>query len=327
MSEGNRNRSDFVGFAGLPVDAHVRNLLVVWFQDCVKGRGFSAHSCAAYRHDISVFFKFLNDYHASEINYTHVEQVDVGVMRAWQASLSDAGLGLRSRKRALAVIRHFFVMLWEREGLDHSALLSFELKGKNNDLPKALGQSQMRQMLDAGLDDESDDQPEWVRLRDHAVWMLLYGVGLRISEALAVRWSDLQAGDFLRVMGKGSKQRDVPLLAEVKQAILTYVACCPYEVQGRTDGIFVGVRGKKLHAAIISRRMMILRRLHGLPESVTPHAFRHSFATHLLTEGAGLRDIQELLGHASIATTQIYTRLDAGRLLQVYHAAHPDAKK
>jgi integrase/recombinase XerC len=327
MSQGNGNRSDVVGFAGLPVDTRVRELLVKWLTDSVVGRGFSVHSCKAYVHDVSIFIKFINDYFGNEINYGHLALVDISAVRAWQSSLSDAGLNLRSRKRALAAVRHFFLMLWECEGLDHAALFSFELKGKSSALPKALDKVQMKQLLAVRGGEEVDTQPEWVILRDLAVWMLLYGAGLRISEALSVNWNDLQSGSFLRIQGKGNKWRDVPLLPEVSQAVNAYVQSCPYALKGRRDGMFVGVRGKKLQAAMIQRRMAVLRRMSGLPESVTPHALRHSFATHLLSEGAGLRDIQELLGHERIATTQIYTKLDAGRLLHVYHATHPDAKK
>jgi integrase/recombinase XerC len=327
MPKGHGDRCDDLDFSGMCVDVRVREYLVNWWQQALIGRGLSPHSCMAYVHDVQVFFKFLSDYHARMVMFSDIQSLDVSVIRSWQAYLSDEKLQLRSRKRALSSVRNFFNFLWERAGVDCTALASFELKNRRTSLPKAMDIAQAERLFDAACEDVSEKLPAWVLLRDYAVWMLLYGAGLRISEALSITWRDVQASSFIRVHGKGRKERDVPLLPEVKQAILQYVDACPYALESREDSLFVGMRGKKLQPALIQRRMQEIRRLHGLPESVTPHALRHSFATHLLTQGASLRDIQELLGHESLSTTQIYTKLDAGRLMKVYHTTHPSAVK
>ena len=167
----------------------------------------------------------------------------------------------------------------------------------------------------------------WIAARDHAIAMLLYGAGLRISEALSLTLSDLAtAENSLRILGKGSKERQVPLLSIVRKALESYISQSPFH--GGKSGsfpLFIGLRGKKLQAAIFSRTVQRIRREMGLPDNLTPHALRHGFATHLLSQGAELRDIQELLGHVSLSTTQRYTHVDTSRLMDAYTAAHPKA--
>ena len=192
-------------------------------------------------------------------------------------------------------------------------------------LPRPLSEPHTATLLDEAADDE---MPPWVAARDLALFLLLYGAGLRIGEALALdRGMVGEAPDSLRsliVTGKGGKQRLVPILPEIAAAFADYLAVCPHHL-ARTAPLFVGVRGKRLQAAVVRRRMQHLRRRIGLPENATPHALRHSFATHLLAGGADLRVIQELLGHASLSTTQGYTAVEGERLMKLYHQAHPRA--
>jgi len=191
-------------------------------------------------------------------------------------------------------------------------------------VPKAPNIAQTHTALEAIAEQERD---AWIAARDHAIAMLLYGCGLRISEALGLTVGDLDtAQGSLRITGKGNKQRVVPLMTIVRRAVEHYLSQSPWHrTLHQTMPLFVGLRGKKLHAAIFSRMVQHMRRRMGLPESLTPHALRHAFATHLLSNGAELREIQELLGHASLSTTQRYTHVDSARLLAAYKAAHPRA--
>jgi integrase/recombinase XerC len=196
-------------------------------------------------------------------------------------------------------------------------------------LPKAPNLAPARATLD-GL--EAGDTKPWLGARNHALAMLLYGCGLRIREALALTLGDIRSDtDSLRVLGKGKKERQVPLLPVIRQAIQDYLAQSPYHEasfhRAAEFPLFVGKRGKKLQPAVFQRTLQHLRRSYGLPDSLTPHALRHAFATHLLSNGAELRDIQELLGHESLSTTQRYTHVDTSRLLAAYNAAHPSAKE
>ena len=242
--------------------------------------------------------------------------------RAWLARRQADGLSRASTARALAALRGLFRRL-DRRGLAHNAAIGvLRTPRLPRGIPKALAEDEARDVIDAVGD--ADTAP-WVIKRDMAMFTLLYGCGLRIGEALALDCHQAPRGDAFAVTGKGNKQRLVPVLPAVHQAIADYLAAVPFA--GETDApLFVGVRGKRLDPAIAQLQMRKLRALMGLPESATPHALRHSFATHLLAGGGDLRTIQELLGHASLATTQRYTAVDEARLKAVYRDAHPRAR-
>jgi integrase/recombinase XerC len=225
--------------------------------------------------------------------------------------------------RVLAGNRAFARFL-ERHGKGKvGALAAVRAPKTPKTLPRPLAIAAARRMADADLA-AGDAREPWIHARDAAVLGLLYGCGLRISEALGLRRADAGAGDALTVMGKGRKQRMVPLLPQVTKLIADYVALCPYDLAD--DGpLFVGAKGGPLSPRLIQLAMARLRGALGLPETATPHALRHSFATHLLARGGDLRSIQELLGHASLSTTQIYTEVDADRLIEAYRSAHPRA--
>jgi integrase/recombinase XerC len=233
------------------------------------------------------------------------------------------GIASRSLMRMLAGIRSFARYL-ERNGKGKlGALAAVRAPKIGRTLPKPLPMAAAKQLADAELR-AGEARAPWILARDAAVLALCYGSGLRISEALGLKRRDLDGGDALTVLGKGNKQRMVPLLPQVAALIDTYVKICPYGLP--PDGpLFVGAKGGPLSPRIVQLAMERLRGALGLPDSATPHALRHSFATHLLTRGGDLRAIQELLGHASLSTTQIYTAVDTERLMEAYRSAHPRA--
>ncbi len=247
-------------------------------------------------------------------------------VRAFMAARRAAGTSSRSLMRALAGVRSFARFL-ERSGKGKvGALTAVRAPKLPKTLPKPLAIAPAKRIADLALRAGEAREP-WILARDCAVLALLYGCGLRLSEALGLRRSDVPApghGDVIAVTGKGSKQRRVPLLPQVATLIADYVAVCPYELPA--DGpLFVGAKGGPLSPRILPLVMERLRGALSLPDTATPHALRHSFATHLLARGGDLRAIQELLGHASLSTTQIYTAVDTERLLEVYRSAHPRA--
>jgi integrase/recombinase XerC len=233
------------------------------------------------------------------------------------------GIGSRSLMRTLAGTRAFARYL-ERSGKGRVGALS-AVRGPKiaKNLPRPLSVSAARRMADADLPAGDGHEP-WIHARDAAVLGLLYGSGLRVSEALGLKRGDIGRGDVITVTGKGSKQRMVPVLPQVQKLIADYLALNPYEGAG-DEPLFVGAKGGPLSPRLVQLAMARLRGALGLPDTATPHALRHSFATHLLARGGDLRSIQELLGHASLSTTQIYTAVDSERLIEAYRAAHPRA--
>jgi integrase/recombinase XerC len=252
--------------------------------------------------------------------------VETSDVRAFMSARRGDDIGGRSLMRALAGLRSFGKFL-ERESKGKvGALAAIRAPKIGKSLPKPLQMQSARQVTDADIRAGENREP-WIWARDAAVMALLYGSGLRISEALSLKRRDIPApneGDVITVTGKGNKTRMVPVLSQVTKAISDYVALCPYE-NPPNGPLFVGARGKPLSPRIVQLTMERLRGALGLADTATPHALRHSFATHLLARGGDLRSIQELLGHASLSTTQIYTGVDAERLLEVYNNAHPRA--
>jgi integrase/recombinase XerC len=242
-------------------------------------------------------------------------------MRAWMAHERGRGISARSLARALSSVKAFLRWLAAREGFDPTAALSARAPKYARKLPRPLGEAAAREAI--GLLEQQARAP-WAGLRDVAVATLLYGCGLRISEALALRGADLPLSDVLRVRGKGGKERIVPVIPAAREAVARYAAACPHPLD-RALPLFRGVRGGPLSPRLVQKAMEAVRLQLGLPASATPHALRHSFATHLLNAGGDLRAIQELLGHASLSTTEAYTAVDAGRLVEVYARAHPRA--
>ncbi|SJZ79973.1 tyrosine recombinase XerC subunit [Enhydrobacter aerosaccus] len=300
------------------------------WRDWLKSeRRLAAHTLVAYEHDVATFLDFMTTYLGAPPTLTALEKLKPAEFRAWLADRAHQGLARTSTARAFSSVRSFFRFL-DKNKLAHNASIgALKTPKLPHSVPKALSEPDMEGVLDA---ESEQDRAPWIDRRDTAVLLLLYGAGLRIAEALELTKGTveglLKAGqDTLAVTGKGNKTRIVPLLPQTLEALVAYRDSCPYlAALAPHHAFFLGARGGPLDPAIIQKRVREIRRQLGLPESVTPHALRHSFATHLLGAGGDLRTIQELLGHASLSTTQRYTDVDSARLSAVYRAAHPRAK-
>ncbi|MCW5691567.1 MAG: tyrosine recombinase XerC [Pseudolabrys sp.] len=286
-------------------------------------RRMSPKTLEAYERDVGQFLRFMAEHLGGPPSLKTLAKITPADVRAFMASRRADGAGNRTLMRSLAGARSFARFL-ERNGKGKvGALSAIRAPKLARTLPKPLAASAAKQMTDIDLR-AGEDRETWILARDAAVLALLYGCGLRISEALGLKRSDANGKDAITVTGKGNKRRMVPVLPQVTKAIADYVALCPYDLP--PDGpLFVGARGGPLSPRIVQLAMATLRGALGLPDTATPHALRHSFATHLLGRGGDLRSIQELLGHASLSTTQIYTAVDTARLLEVYASAHPRA--
>jgi integrase/recombinase XerC len=297
-----------------------------WLAYLGAERRMSPETVEAYGRDVRQFLAFLNDHFGRRVSLAMLSDLATRDVRAFMAHRRNDGIGGRSLMRALAGARSFARFL-ERQGKGRVAALSAIRAPKvEKTLPKPLAVTPARRLADTELRAGEEREP-WVLARDAAVLALLYGSGLRISEALGLKTQGVPkpgAGDSITVMGKGRKPRMVPVLQPVLALIAEYIAICPYAL-GPDRPLFVGAKGGPLSPRIIQLVMERLRGALNLPETATPHALRHSFATHLLGRGGDLRAIQELLGHAKLSTTQIYTAVDTERLLEVYNSAHPRA--
>jgi integrase/recombinase XerC len=297
-----------------------------WLSHLGAERRMSAKTVEAYQRDVRQFLAFLARHSGGRVTLAGLRAVAIQDVRAFMAHRRNEGAGARSLMRSLAGVRSFARFL-ERQGTGKvGALAAVRAPRSPRPLPKPLEIAPAKRLTDAGLRAAEAREP-WVLARDAAVLALLYGSGLRISEALALQVKDIPApgkGDTLIVTGKGNKTRMVPVLLPVLQLIADYFALCPYDRAPEAPA-FVGAKGGPLSPRIIQLAMAGLRGALGLPDTATPHALRHSFATHLLARGGDLRSIQELLGHASLSTTQVYTAVDAGRLLTAWRRAHPRA--
>ena len=281
----------------------------------------SPHTLAAYGRDLDQFLIFLSQHLGGPPGLADLAALRPADFRSYLARRATAGAARTSTARALSTLRGFFRRL-ERLDLVHNAALEGVRTPKvPRSVPKPLSPAEAREVLEGT--GELGGGP-WVAKRDAALLTLLYGCGLRIGEALALDRRQAPESDSMVVTGKGNKQRMVPVLKVVREGIASYIAACPHNL-GPGGPLFVGVRGKRLSAGVVQKRLRTLRALLGLPETATQHALRHSFATHLLANGGDLRTIQELLGHASLSTTQRYTAVDDAKLMEVYRRSHPRA--
>ena len=294
-----------------------------WFRELRDVRRLSDHTVRAYARDVAAFARFLGEHLGGPVGLAALQSLKITDFRAWLAQRRTAGSQSSSLARGLAAVRGFFRYLHKTGQAENMAIAMLQGPKLPHAVPKPLApDAAIATVAQVGA---LAEQP-WVAARDCAVLTLIYGCGLRISEALGLQRSAVPLSDSLIISGKGGRMRQVPVLPVVREAIAAYVALCPYG-GGISDGpLFVGVRGKRLNPRMVQLAMARLRGALGLPETATPHALRHSFATHLLGAGGDLRTIQELLGHASLSTTQRYTEVDTERLRAVYKAAHPRAQ-
>lgn len=292
-----------------------------WLASLAGERRLSEKTIEAYERDTRQFLTFLTGHLASPPRLADIHSLRPADLRGFLAQRRKGGAGARTLGRGLAGLRSFLRYL-ERNGLANAAGAAAVRSPKQPKLlPKPLTD---REALKVVTTDAQLAEEPWIAARNAAVLTLLYGCGLRISEALELSPEDIAGAASLRVVGKGGKTRIVPLIDAASEAVAAYRQLCPYHL-GPDEPLFRGARGARLQPAIIQREMQKLRAALGLPDSATPHALRHSFATHLLAGGGDLRTIQELLGHASLSTTQVYTGVDSTRLLEIYDRAHPRA--
>ncbi|MDA9171589.1 tyrosine recombinase XerC [Alphaproteobacteria bacterium] len=295
------------------LDNKVTNLIQVWIEYLQNIRGYGMHTLNAYQRDVIDFSKFC------EIGKYDVLLPDKYILRDYLFKLSERKLSRPTVARRISSLKNFFKFLLKEKiiiSLDLSVFKSPKLK---RSFPKSIDSDLITKALFSLMDDKND---LWINLRDRAVVLLLYGGGLRISEALSLKKNEAPNGDWLRVLGKGNKYRDVPLLPIICNGVKDYLDACPFVVKEDAP-LFLGKRGNALSPRIIQRRIENLRYSLGLPSHTTPHALRHAFATHLLSGGADLRAIQQLLGHSSLSTTQRYTDVNEAELLTLHKAIHP----
>jgi integrase/recombinase XerC len=296
-------------------------LLARWLEGLAGARGASPHTIAAYRRDVAGFLDFLEGHRGGPLGPAAMATVGTPDLRAYMAWARAGGLSARSLARALSAVRGFFRWLAESEGVQAPAVLAVRGPRLKPRLPRPVSPEAAVALI--GRAELQHPEP-WIAARDAAVVTLLYAGGLRISEALGLARGAFPSGGAVRVLGKGRRERVVPVLPAVEAAVAAYLRLCPFD-PGPEGPLFLGARGGRLNPRLVRTLMERCRMQLGLPASATPHALRHSFATHLLEAGGDLRAIQALLGHASLSSTQIYTAVDQTRLMEVYERAHPRA--
>jgi integrase/recombinase XerC len=299
------------------------NAVDEWCDWLIHEKRGSPNTVQAYKRDLAAFLAFLTGHLAGPPTLADLTRLRTADFRAWLAHRANSGVARSSTARALSVVRGFFRWTTRNGICSNAAVQSIRTPRQPQAIPKPLTSEKA---LDVTKAPNAKQNETWIDLRDRALFTLLYGCGLRISEALALNQRDNRVGDYLVISGKGNKERMVPVLPAVWQAVAEYLKKCPHS-RDPDAPLFYGSRGGRLSAGVVQRRLRTLRGQLGLPETATPHALRHSFATHLLAGGGDLRAIQELLGHASLSTTQRYTAVDGAKLLTEYKNAHPRAKK
>jgi integrase/recombinase XerC len=306
---------------GLAISPALRSALAAWLAHLAGIDGRAANTVKAYGADVAGFLGFMAQHRGSTEGVALLADLTTSDLRAWMAEERSRGVSARSLARGLSAVKNFAGWMAEREDIEMSGLLQSRSPKFRRKLPRPLSEDAAERIIEDVADFARQD---WIGARDRAVLTLLYGSGLRISEALGLTGLSFPLPEVLRIRGKGGKERLVPVLPVARQAVADYVRQCPFPVE-RDAALFRGARGGPLNPRLVAKVMEQARMGLGLPASATPHALRHSFATHLLSAGGDLRAIQELLGHASLSTTQAYTAVDAARLMEVYEAAHPRA--
>ena len=284
-------------------------------------RKLSNQTIFSYATDLKFFLSFLEYYKNSKISINKLEKLEPREVRAWLAHEINLGISATTLNRYLSSIKDFFNWLNEKKYVYNNSITMIRMPKKEHKLPRPIEENYILEVI--SLISKNNVLP-WIAARNISVITLLYGCGLRISEALSIKMNDYPFKDTLKVVGKGGKERVIPIIPFVRNCINEYIYLCPYH-KNKNEFLYLGKRGKKLNARIIQKEIENCRKQLGLPETATPHALRHSFATHLLSAGGDLRTIQDLLGHSSLSSTQIYTKVDPKRLIEVYKKTHPKA--
>ncbi len=297
----------------------LQDTLKKWMDFLRYEKNVSRHTFRAYSTDITQFITFLNKHIGKPPSINDLSEAGISDFRSWMSRKAMDGASNASRARSLSGVKNLLNWM-DKNGIMHNAAIKIvRTPKKSHKLPRPLQERQAFEVLEkAGLFAKED----WVEARDKALFTLLYGCGLRIDEALSLNMGNLPQDGFLRVLGKGRKERQIPVIDLVEQGLKHYLKLNPFHKDPKGP-LFRGTRGGRLSQGVAQKSMRDLRASLGLPDTATPHALRHSFATHLLQNGANLREIQELLGHASLSTTQRYTEVNADELIKIYKAAHP----
>lgn len=290
------------------------DILEAWGAHLSQSRRRSPHTVRAY---VAAAGRFIG--HGNSLDWRSLAQTDTAALRRHLAERRADGIGNVSAARELSALKSFIAFAREQAGLGDAQRPRMRGPRVKKGIPRPVTPDDV---LGLAATVVQDAREEWIGARDRAVLLLLYGAGLRIAEALSLKGADSPLGETLSVTGKGGKQRIVPILPIVREAVADYVAKCPWPID-KGDSLFKGAKGGALSPGLVQKATARARISLGLPDTATPHALRHSFATHLLGSGADLRSLQELLGHASLGSTQIYTKVDAATLLDVYRNAHP----
>ena len=299
----------------------LRDLLENWLTSLSALDNAAVNTLEAYRNDLLTFFNFILHHSGGQSGTAPLKALTPSDIRAWMASERKRGVSARSLARSLSAVKSFFRWYAERDGFEPTAILAARSPKFQKKLPRPLAEDAAKAMIET-IGDQSE--VSWVSARDVAIVTVLYGCGLRISEALSLKRCDSPLPETLRIVGKGGKERIVPVISAARKAVNQYCELLTVQLEP-DDLLFRGVRGGPLPARAVQKVMEKSRMQLGLPATATPHALRHSFATHLLEAGGDLRSIQELLGHASLSTTQAYTAVDTAHLMAVYNKAHPRA--
>ncbi len=314
-----------------PAEPGLKAAMDQWWDWLRHEKRASEHTVTGYGHDLNGFLRFLINHIGYPPGISDLESLSASDFRAFLSMRNNEGLSRTSTARAVSTLRGFFRFLEKRGLAANTAIHALRTPKVLKSIPRALTTDDAVQAVDTI---ENLAPEPWIGKRDKALLAILYGCGLRIGEALSLNRGQLSAAEgktgTLRVLGKGGKERIVPVLPAVAVMVRDYLDACPHDPDAKEDGggpLFVGTRGKRLNAAVAQKQMRRVRHALGLPDSATPHAMRHSFATHLLAGGGDLRTIQELLGHASLSTTQRYADVDEAHLQSVYELAHPRARR
>lgn len=306
----------------IPAEESLRIIVKDWQEWLLHEKRLSLNTCEAYVRDFAEFLKFLET-HFDEIPDTKMlEELEPMDFRSYLAKKAKDGISRSSLARNVSSLKNFFKWLEKNKILTNQAITSITAPSAPKSIPKPISVNDALDVIKTAGEIQTE---EWLSKRDIAFFTLLYGCGLRISEALSIDIGDIPEGDIIKIRGKGNKERILPILPLVINTIKDYLNYYPFK-KTKNSPLFVGSRGKRVDAGVMQRQMRKVRYMLNLPDTATPHALRHSFATHLLSKGGNLRTIQELMGHASLSSTQVYTEVDINRLKAVYDDAHPRAR-
>ena len=305
------------------MNKHIEDAFTNWLGNLKEVRNLSDNTLISYKHDVKSFIEFISTHTGSEVSIKYLNDMKISDFRSFLSYLRNKDISSTSIARIISSLKSFFNYLLNTNLIESTVVQSLRTPKQKKSLPRPISSELAIETIKHAQDMEKE---KWIGMRNKSILMLLYGCGLRISEALNLNFEDINENDYLIIKGKGNKERMVPLMDYVKNDIENYIHECPKNFM-KDDPLFVGKRLDRLSPRIIQYVLEKIRHNLSLPETATPHALRHSFATHLLDSGGDLRTIQELLGHSSLSTTQKYTKVETEKLYAAYSKTHPLAKK